>query len=178
MYDDDKIGEVKNIPYEDFVIGVAQGTMRFEVAQKRKFAKLYYDPFVVVLMRVLTVLLIAPFIAIPVLCYMFDKWILLFGYLGIILFDRIHLIASGTTNPMKQFVSATCSFAFAATLAIFAFGILSPIVFTFSCGTYYFFILALSNTVYDEIAKKNLIKNADKYYFASENNIIQTFHVP
>ena len=169
--------EEKNIPYEEFVIGLAQGTTKFEVTQKSNFASLYNDTFVVLIMRILLFLVIAPIIAIPVLSYLFDKWTLLFGFLGLFFGLIFHGISMKTSRPIKNLVTSTFSFGATTAVLIYFLGILNPFTFTFTCMLYQFFFLNFSDNIYDEIAKNNLIKDTDNYYFATENNIVKTFRI-
>jgi hypothetical protein len=169
------MAEEINISYEEFVIGIAQGVFKFEVVNKRNYSKLYKDQFIGNIMTVLLVLIIAPIIVIPILCFMINKWILLLGFVGILLGFIVHEVNSKTRNPIKNLVSTTLSFILTATILIYFFTILNPFAFIFTCLLYQFFFLNLGDNLWNEIAKNDLIKDPDKYYFARDNNIIKIF---
>lgn len=69
-------------------------------------------------------------------------------------------------------VELSLSFIFLLVVLIYFLGLFQPFVFSFASLVYSFFFMDLSNNIYDEIAKNNLIKNEPLYYFAIEKKVI------
>jgi len=160
--------------YEDFVTAIAQGNATFEVKKKMDFAKLFFNSSIILLMRVLLALIILPIIAVPVVSYMFDNWLMLLGFLGLFFGLIMHGIQVSMGNPLKSFIKTTVTFGVLAVVLVYFLGILQTFAFIYVCFTYEFFFLGLSDMLYDDIAKNNLIKDPDRYYFAIEHKIVQT----
>jgi len=165
------------IKYEDFVIGFANKTVKFEIKNKKEFAVLFFDNFIAWLMRVLLVLVILPFILIPFFCFKFNNWWLLLGFVGVLFGNAIHGINTKSSRPFKNMVELSLSFIFLLGVLIYFLGLLQPFVFSFACLVYSFFFMDLSNNIYDEIAKNNLLKNEPLYYFAIEKNVIDVSNI-
>ena len=160
--------------YEDFITAIAQGKATFEVKKKMDFAKLFFNSSIIFLMRILLVIIILPLIAVPVISYRFDNWLMLLGYLGLFFGLIMQNIQVSMGNPLKSFIKTTVTFGVLAFLLVYFLGVLQTFAFIYVCFTYQFFFLGLSDMLYDDIAKNNLIKDPDRYYFAIENKIVET----
>jgi len=165
--------EFNEISYNDFVIGLAKRTLSFEIKERKAFAILFFDNFIVWLTRVLLLLIVIPILIIPFISFKLDNWWLLFGFIGLYLGNIIHGINSKTSNPIKNFVELTLAFSFLLFILIYFIGILNPFVFSFASLVYAFFFMDLSNNVYDELAKNKLIEDERNFYYALDNHIIE-----
>lgn len=169
--------EHNNISHEDFVSGISKGTIRFEVIQKRNFSRLFFDPFVSLLFTVLLVLLVSPIIGVPVVSLVLHQWEMLFGFGGLLLGLSFHGFTTGSRKPIRNFVRLALSASILTLLLMYYLGPLHVISFVAVCALYQYFFLEASDNLYDAIAKKNLIRDSDRYYYAIENSIIKTFLV-
>jgi hypothetical protein len=160
------------VKYEDFVIGIANRTAKFEIKNRKLFSALFFDKSVIWLMRFLLFMVGAPIIAIPVFCIILNNWWLLFGFIGIFFGNIVHSVNAKTSKRFKNLFELFFCFLFLLGGFIYFIGILQPFVFAFACLTYSFFFLDLSDGIYDEIASKNVIKSSRLYYYSVENNII------
>jgi hypothetical protein len=166
-----------NISYQDFVDGIKKETIRFEIIDKKSYMNLYYNPFVGFIMRTLFALIYAPVILIPVICILFHKWILMLGFLGYFFGYIVHNVSLKTRHPIANAGVAAIYFSIIAVILICFLDILSPSTFLFTCTIYQFFFQYLREQFYNESAKNILIRNADNYLFATQNNIVRTFRV-
>jgi hypothetical protein len=164
---------VQTIAYEDFVVGLANKTIKFEVKNKRLFSILFFDRFIAWVMRVLLLLVVLPIFAIPFLCFKLNNWWLLFGFIGMFLGLSIHGTNTKSSRPIKNMVELTLCFLLPLTILVYYVGIFQPAVFSFACLIHTFLFLDLSNNLWDDLAQKNLVKNADLFYLAIDKHIIQ-----
>jgi hypothetical protein len=147
--------------------------MKFEIKNKRLFSILFFDRFITWTMRILLLLVMLPIFAIPFLCFKLNDWWLLFGFIGMFIGLSIHGINTKSSRPIKNMVELTLCFVLPLVILVYYVGIFQPGVFSFACLIYTFFFLDLSNNLYDDLAQKNLTKNADLFYLAVDKNIIQ-----
>lgn len=167
--------EEKNLTHEDFVKGIKNGTINFEVMDTHRLVKLFNNPFQDSIMSILLILLFVPVFAIPILCYKFDKWILLLGFLGSFLGWVVHGFSMNTRKPIRSLVFITISFSILTTIMIYYFGYLYLPTFIVSCVFYQFFFFNFSGKLDDIIAEKYLTSSSDIYYSALKNSYIKTF---
>lgn len=165
--------EEKNIRYDEFVVGIANKTMSFEITDLVKFSKVFFDIFFIWVTRILLLFVYAPFIAIPTICFIFHNWFLLFGFVGYFIGNNIHGINARTSTPIKNAIVLILLLLFILSILIHWLGILHPFVFIFVCTLYTFFFAELSNNLYDEVAKQSLIKDPVLYSYAVEQKIVK-----
>lgn len=163
----------QTITYEDFVVGLANKTVKFEVKNKRLFSILFFDRFIAWTMRVLLLLVVLPIFVIPFLCFKLSNWWLLFGFIGMFLGLSIHGINNKSSRPAKNMIELTLCFLLPLAILVYYVGIFQPAVFSFACLIYTFFFLDLSNNLWDDLAQKNLTKNSELFYLAVDKNVIQ-----
>jgi hypothetical protein len=162
----------QTITYEDFVVGLANKTMKFEIKNKKLFSILFFDSFIAWTMRVLLFLVVLPIFLIPFLCFKLNNWWLLFGFIGMFLGFSVHGINTKSSRPIKNMVELTLCLLLPFVILAYYVGIFQPAVFSFACLIYTFFFLDLSNNLWDDLAQKSLSKKSDLFYLAVDKNII------
>lgn len=170
--------EEKNLSHEDFKSGIAQGTIRFNIVDQAEFSKLVYQPYINFIGIIFGFLDVALIIIIPVLCLIFNKWILLLGFVGCIFGYVVHRICISphtTKSRIRRSILSIISFTLLTTAMIHYLGMLNPISIIFACALYEFLSFNINATLVAELAINNLVKNADTYHYSIENNLIKIF---
>jgi len=165
------------VNYEDFVLGLSQRTIKFEVDRFKKIPKEADGYGVGKLIVVITLLNFLPIIYIPIICYIFNKWILLFGFLGILMGLMVAGINSKSSNPFKYFIQSLFPFALIPVVLLIYVGLANVFCFISICFYYQFFFMTFGDIIHDFFYKKYLIKSPKNYYDAIESNAIITYRI-
>jgi len=167
------MNEVIDIPFPDFVVGISNNTMKFEIVNNSKFAKLYFTKFDIFLIRCILFLVVAPFILIPVICIVYSNYWLLFAFVGIYFGTLIHGINIKTKNPIKNLIELSLCLLLLLSVLIYFIGFFQPFVFAFTCLVYSFISLDLSDHIYEELAQRRVMKNGILFSYSIEQRIIR-----
>ncbi len=169
--------EKEVLSYEEFVFGLANGTVKFEVDKFSKIPKRFHRFGSGKLIVLITAMTMLPVISIPVFCYFVSKWILLFGFFGIIVGLMVSGINSKTSNPLKNFLECIFYFALLPVVLLYFLGLQNVFCFISICFYYQYFFLTLGDIVHDSLFKKYLLVSPDNYYQALESKSIVTYRI-
>jgi len=98
--------------------------------------------------RWLLISIIAAIIAILVICYVFGKWLLLLGYLGLVFGFMVAALAAHTTKPTREFLKLAAGVIFLDIILIYYLGILHIGSFLCTCFLYGYIVAGLTIKLY------------------------------
>lgn len=166
----------ERLSHEDFKSGIAEGRIRFDIVDRKLFSSLVHEPYINIIGWAGLILETLLILTLPLLCFLTGRWILLLGFLGYFIATLIHRIcisAQTSRIRIKRAITAFFLHVVLATIPIYFLGILHPISIIFSYALFEFMISSLTGNLWAETAIINLVKNADNYYYAIDNNIIK-----
>lgn len=164
------------VPFEEFVTGVGNGTVKFTIngkLQSRVNGSLIKSASVAAASYALTAISKAlPFVLIPLVCYLKDNWLLLLGFLPIPFAFLTSDVCKRCSRPFREFFQLTLILLFLVTVLWYGFGLFSVLTFMALCFLYeYFQSFVINFMVYDLVAK-SLMNDPDHYNTAVALNRI------
>lgn len=163
--------------YEEFVHGLADGTVKFERNRFLRIPKEFigFGPGKwIVLVAILATL---PVIGIPVICFLTDKWFLLLGFSGTIVGIMMAGRNAKTRKPVRNFLQGVFYFAVLPAVLFYFLGIENVFCFISVCFYYQYFFLTSGDIVHDALTKKYLLDSPEYYYKAVESKSIITYRI-
>jgi len=170
------------IGYAEFVDGVRDGTVKYEVIPRLRAGTNYplLKGFLPVLINSTLTLLafVVPFIAIPVICYLTDRWILLLGFIPVFIALRIMQVTIRTSKLFSEFMQMTLIAVVLIGILWFFLGPLHLATFLGFCFLFEYLVSFINNSAYYTLTTWCLMKDLDHFYDALEHNRIRPYRVP
>lgn len=167
------------VDHDNFVIGIMNRTIRLEVLQPNKESRgigfFEKGSASSIINNIVTFLTWCPLVAIPIICYKQNNWLLLLGFLGIFFGLTIAGIGLKTIHPKREFFKSILPLALFPAILIYYLGPFHTLTFIAICFYYAYFLSSLNNLIYDELVKQKLLKDPSSYYEAQTAGRIKTY---
>jgi hypothetical protein len=168
----------ERVSYSEYRTGVADGTLKLGIMNQSAFYKLLLKPYHTIIEGIFTMLNIFLIIAIPILCFVFHNWSLLFGFAGCLIAWLLHLICISGHKSATRIKTTKIVFGLLIIISvaiIYKLGIMSLASFVLVCGVLQFLFFYFTGNYLMEKAIARLATNEDDYHVALNNGIIKTF---